>query len=404
MRIAIVLTLLSAPLWAQLASNAPADLTSGRVQPPTELKDFSIVLDLTTNAGAQSWLDVPGLKLTHTGTAVRAEVAGGIMEAPVDTKQPHTVALVVKRDQRQALSGLWLDGVEVRSASVPPGSVKLDSAPAALTLYSRPLTRPEVIARSQITSAPQGWAIVGGSEAVALVESGYLEAYWMPKEPVRSLAWEGDTVFHQDRPLNFGTLQDQIRRVQPKGLIVMFGRQECLERGAEGLVDFIQAMKHWPVPAIIVGPLPFEKKPAPQRDLSALNPVIAAYNEALSKLPSTQFIDVTSAATPGFTRDGVTLTDLGCQSLARTIAKALGSRLDQTDAKALQLIREKNRLWHQYWRPANWAFLYGDRTAQPSSRDHLDPKIRWFPGELEQYRQLIAAKEQALWNLQPSLP
>ena len=33
-----------------------------------------------------------------------------------------------------------------------------------------------------------------------------------------------------------------------------------------------------------------------------------------------------------------------------------------------QLLIAKNRLWFDYWRPQNWAFLAGDRTAQPSSR------------------------------------
>ncbi|HEY1049368.1 MAG TPA: hypothetical protein VGE39_06425, partial [Prosthecobacter sp.] len=55
--------------------------------------------------------------------------------------------------------------------------------------------------------------------------------------------------------------------------------------------------------------------------------------------------------------------------------------------------------WHRYWRPANWAFLHGDRTAQPSSRDHVDPTQRWFPSELEKYPPLIQAKEDELWKL-----
>ena len=53
----------------------------------------------------------------------------------------------------------------------------------------------------------------------------------------------------------------------------------------------------------------------------------------------------------------------------------------------------KNRLWFDYWRPQNWAFLGSDRTTQPSNRDHRDPKVRWFPAEMEKYVPLIAAKE-----------
>lgn len=61
-----------------------------------------------------------------------------------------------------------------------------------------------------------------------------------------------------------------------------------------------------------------------------------------------------------------------------------------------QLIIAKNRLWFDYWRPQNWAFLAGDRTAQPSSRDHLDPTKRWFPPEREAFLPLLEAKEKEI--------
>ena len=54
---------------------------------------------------------------------------------------------------------------------------------------------------------------------------------------------------------------------------------------------------------------------------------------------------------------------------------------------------EKNRLWFNYSRPQNWAFLGGDRTSQPSSRDYRNPSIRWFPTEMEKYVPLIRTKE-----------
>jgi hypothetical protein len=60
---------------------------------------------------------------------------------------------------------------------------------------------------------------------------------------------------------------------------------------------------------------------------------------------------------------------------------------------------EKNQLWFNYWRPQNWAFLGGDRITQPSSRDHRDPKVRWFPAEMEKYRPLIQAKEMEMENI-----
>ena len=62
-------------------------------------------------------------------------------------------------------------------------------------------------------------------------------------------------------------------------------------------------------------------------------------------------------------------------------------------------IQAKNRLWFHYTRPQNWAFLAGNRTNQPSSRDHKDPTKRWFPEEMEQWVPLIEAKEREVWKL-----
>jgi len=75
----------------------------------------------------------------------------------------------------------------------------------------------------------------------------------------------------------------------------------------------------------------------------------------------------------------------------------LGTDVEKADVRAvLEKIIAKNRLWFDYWRPQNWAFLAGDRTAQPSSRDHLDPSKRWFPPEREAFLPLIEAKEKEI--------
>src|SRR6266446_3256251 len=77
---------------------------------------------------------------------------------------------------------------------------------------------------------------------------------------------------------------------------------------------------------------------------------------------------------------------------------AAGTLMPDSAERLRQMIQAKNRLWFDYWRPMNWAFLHGDRTEQPSSRDHRDPKIRWFPEEMEKFRPLIEAKEKEIWS------
>ena len=73
------------------------------------------------------------------------------------------------------------------------------------------------------------------------------------------------------------------------------------------------------------------------------------------------------------------------------------------DEQLRQLITTKNRLWFNYWRVQNWAFLAGDRTEQPSSRDWRDPSKRWFPAEREKFLPLIEKKEQEIWALAAKL-
>ena len=91
---------------------------------------------------------------------------------------------------------------------------------------------------------------------------------------------------------------------------------------------------------------------------------------------------------------------LGLSDPASTIRAAVTGELIPIPAEELrQTILRKNRLWRQFWLPTNWAFLYGNRQTQPSSRDHNDSGFRWFPEEvqsivpqLEQMDSLIQTK------------
>jgi hypothetical protein len=122
--------------------------------------------------------------------------------------------------------------------------------------------------------------------------------------------------------------------------------------------------------------------------------------------------------------DGIHLSPRGLFQMGFDIASALGPADAVTDAaaeqpkgahslvmpkmddaghldspereKLRQSIVAKNKLWFNYWRPQNWAFLFGDRTNQPSSRDWRDPSKRWFPAEREEFVPLIEAKEKEI--------
>jgi hypothetical protein len=113
------------------------------------------------------------------------------------------------------------------------------------------------------------------------------------------------------------------------------------------------------------------------------------------------------------TRDGMHLLPRGQRAMAAEIGRQLGlaapagygevdgrGGFGRPELERVRLaVRDKNRMWSEYWRPTNWAFLAGDRMSQPSSRDHLDPRVRWFPIEIQEFQALIAAEEAKITEL-----
>ena len=284
-------------------------------------------------------------------------------------------------------------------------------------------------------------AFVGGEDVVEMQRNGYLELLLTTALPhhklrFRNLAFEGDTVFEQHRQLNFPSWEKQLERVGATVVIAQFGQAESL-RGTNGLTQFVAAyaklldrFTDGDRRMILLSPTPFRQLEGGLFDLTSRNKDLRAHVEAtrvLAKERRASFIDlfsitrrVRTADKPGalMTRDGQHLSWLGHALAADTTASSLidGRRWERgwfdlqtgiargANLEHLrQLILEKNRLWFDYWRPQNWAFLAGDRTEQPSSRDHRDPKKRWFPEEMEKFLPLIEAKEKEIWKLASEL-
>ncbi len=269
-------------------------------------------------------------------------------------------------------------------------------------------------------------AFVGGSDVAAAQFTGHLEALLavnFPGARFRNFGWEGDTVFARPREIGFPPLAEHLKRAGVTVVVLQFGRTEVLGNkhsvqsftaAYEKLLD--ECAQQNPR-LVLVTPPPFERAGEPLPDLSAFNTNLAVQAEgirALAKKRGLPVVDLfrefraTKHDQPRLTDNGLQISPSGHALVAAAFLRQMGfgelaartGDVSITGAWANPLFEnlravvvQKNRLWFDYWRPQNWAFLGGDRTTQMSSRDHLDPKVRWFPAEMENFVPLIRAKE-----------
>ncbi|HWE04932.1 MAG TPA: LamG-like jellyroll fold domain-containing protein [Tepidisphaeraceae bacterium] len=267
--------------------------------------------------------------------------------------------------------------------------------------------------------------LVGGEDANASQAAGYLETLLTAgaadkRVLFRDMAWEGDTVFEQWRIINFGPWSRQFERVGASVLFVQFGQMESfagkagLEEFVAGYVKLLDEFEHRTRRIVLLSPTPFMMTAAPWPDRTRHNGDLASYAAAVRKLAEKRgllYVDLfspllSSRALHPLTRDGLHLTTYGHAIAAREIARQLG--VNSTDPMSdddrprfqrqeLETIRTaivaKNALWSRYWRPINWAFMNGDRISQPSSRDHIESRIRWLPAEVQEYLALVERQE-----------
>jgi putative heme-binding domain-containing protein len=278
-------------------------------------------------------------------------------------------------------------------------------------------------------------ALTGGSNIERTRFNGYLQTALIASKPelkikVRNFGWEGDTVFEQwrdggnyqnldpkhaaaERRIRAETGTDswrqqrdwrqQLKEVGATVVIAQFGQMESLN-GVEKLPQFIEAYEKLIAEfadegrrVVLVAPVLFEgKRIGPE-------PALTAYTKAIQDLASElslPFLNLDSfrLLSVYFTENGYQLTDGGHKTMARIIAQGLGLKNSINNDGIRTAVLEFERLWFDYWRPMNWAFLTGDRTNVPYSKDWKDSTKRIFPQEMEDFRPLLDQAEQNIWN------
>jgi hypothetical protein len=279
-------------------------------------------------------------------------------------------------------------------------------------------------------------AFVGGEDVAAQLTTGHLETLLTLRFPgarFRNLGWEGDTVFGQPREVGFPDLPTVLRKAEATVIFLQFGRMEALEGSNKPAAfkraygQLLTACLQITPRVVLVTPAPYERSGGLLPDLSASNIVLAAYVQTIHELARERtlpvldlFAEFGGAKHSGqlLTENGLQLTARGQGSLALVCARQMGLQSNAQRAeepgpagawkngqleKLRQQVLAKNKLWFHYYRPQNWAFLGGDRVSQPSSRDHLNPKNRWFPAEMEKFVPLIRGKETEIEHLAQSI-
>jgi hypothetical protein len=324
-------------------------------------------------------------------------------------------------DERISLANRWHFAPGANLATLN----KYSQVPALVRPLTRPTSPVPAFADGFAIDSDQTIAIVGSTNALTSSQHGYFEALLSAAWPqhkvhMRNIAWQADTVYLQQRPRNFyaaippnyGELDGRIR-IKTDIVLFWMGQTESLD-GVDHLEEFATAysqhldqIAEYTQRLVLVTPVPFSNPLDLELDIDRRNKSLAVYARAIREIGRERGLPVVDLFTAflskeqrkEYSHNGMHLSPDGQWFAAQAFALQLGfservthikkhpSRaglLPQAAEELCQAIKQKNDLWFRYWRPTNWAFLYGNRQTQPSSRDHKNPSRRWFPEELKE--------------------
>ncbi len=262
--------------------------------------------------------------------------------------------------------------------------------------------------------------LTGGTDMVHLQRAGYLEtiltnAFADVRPTFRDLSWEADTVFRQGSALErwredgFGDWDAQLERVGATVVVAQYGKAESMT-GSDGLESFesaynalIDGFLDHADQVVLVSPTPFEESASEfLPNLEHHNRSLARYVRATKKIAAERgllFVDLFSDAEPDLTENGMHLREESLRHVSETIATKLGFDIPSWDRLATlhASVVEKQRLWFDYWRPANWKLLHGDDSTRRFTR--ASHGYLTFREEWQQLVGLIENAEERVWTV-----
>ncbi len=254
---------------------------------------------------------------------------------------------------------------------------------------------------------------------------GYIETMLTRRFPgrhltFRNLAWEGDSVDVQLRPLGFPSLEDLFQQVKPTVVFVGYGMNESFA-GGEGVEAFEKAcaalLDRLAAPGrrfLLVTPIRQEKAFIGGMIADGRNSQLAAYAAAVRKVAKARSLDCIDLfdgsprdpAPPPLTDDGIHPSGSAYESIALRIESSLGlSRPAPPGSEGMawrevadrirEAVVEKSRLWFHRWRAHNGEYIWGRRAKAFEGNAGNEQ----FPAEFAEIDRRIAELEAKIFQM-----
>jgi len=357
--------------------------------------------------------------------------------------KPEQLALQLGKE-RLSLANLWhfAPGANLEALNKHAGIVEPKPAPPPVVSAEPALLRPLTKPSDAVSAFAKGFAlqedativILGGSNAAETQRFGYWETLLAAAHPdrrliVRNMAWPADTVFNQQRPRNFFAATkpgygEKDRRIKTAVAVAVLwlgqaealGQSDQVEEFATAYEETLEQLAPYTERIVVVTPVPFEDPLNLGLDLKARNATLGKLSATIRRLAQKRDLPVVDLfrALKGkkVTSDGQRLSPHGHWLAAQAFAEQLGysrsiTKISDTPTGSLkpasaeelrQAVRAKDVMWRQFWVPPNWAFLYGNRQTQPSSRSHTDRGYRWFPEEIQTIPSKLVDLDRAIYD------
>ena len=202
----------------------------------------------------------------------------------------------------------------------------------------------------------------------------------------RNLGWSGDTVFGHARSYfgppkeGFTRLSGHLEAMKPSVVMICYGAlnafdpdpaaNDVLIAGYGTLLDMVEA-KTGGARIVIMSPPPLENHGPPLPDQTEANRRLAETSgrlKAFAEERGAHFVDLFAAMSGSesaeslLTENGVHYTEEGYSVLAARLLEGLGLKaVTDPGAEFRGLIKAKNTLYFDKWRPANETYLHGFR-------------------------------------------